>query len=124
MKQVVNSVTGVTETHFDCKIISIGEKVLQNTNDTEYVVSTVEFKNSKGETVQRSALLYVNAANAGNVSVGQTTNCRALPPRDGSNEVLLILDPINATARATADDFAFEVKNATTGTAAPIGAGN
>jgi hypothetical protein len=108
MKTVKNEYTGVNEIHFDAKVISIGDTVLENSNGTEYVVSTVEFVDRNNKTQRASAILYTKALEASKLEIGATTNCRALPPRDGETTVLLILDPIQATQRAEANMFAFE----------------
>jgi hypothetical protein len=112
MKKVVNSYTQVTEMHFDAKVISIGETVKTNENGKEYVVGTVEFQDLKNVTRRASALMYTKALIAAGTAVGDTVNCRALPPRDGENNVLLILDPIVAAERATADAFGFATTEA------------
>jgi hypothetical protein len=112
MRTVKNEVTGVNEVHFDAKVLSIGETVLENSNGKPYVVGTVEFT-IKGNTQRASALMYTNQLSAANVEIGTVCNCRALPPREGEKTSLLILDPVMAAQKADASIFGFATTEAT-----------
>lgn len=107
MKKVTNPQTGNEELHFDCKIVSIGDTILENSNGKEYVVGTIEFENKDGSQVKRSCLMYSKPLTTSGKKVGDTSNCRAIPGTEG-NEPLVILDPIEGSVRATAEDFQFE----------------
>lgn len=111
MKKVKNEYTGIVEVHFDAKVLSIGETVLENSNGKPYVVGTVEFE-ANGNTNKNSAIMYTNQLSAANVEVGSTCNCRALPPRNGESTSLLILDPVMVASKAEASVFGFATAEA------------
>lgn len=98
-----NPVTGLQQAQFQAKLISApSEKTLQNSNKKNFKIVTIEFENSKGETVRRSASIYEGNYSKG-VSAGKSYLTTATI--SGQNVYLQMSHLENAT-RAELDDFA------------------
>lgn len=98
-----NPVTGLQQAQFQAKLISApSEKTLQNSNKKNFKVVTIEFENSKGEKVQRSASIYEGNYSKG-ISVGKTYLTTATI--SGQN-VYLQMSHLENASRAELDDFA------------------
>ena len=99
-----NPVTGLQQAQFQAKLISApSEKTLQNSNGKSYKICTVEFENSKGVSVRRSASIYQGNYEKGNITVGKSYLTTATI--SGQNVYLQMSHLENAT-RAELDDFA------------------
>lgn len=71
-----NEKTGLQETNFPGKLISISEKVLTNVNGTQYHVGTIEFINAKGQEQRINGFMYQKNYSHG-VTVGNSYLCTA-----------------------------------------------
>lgn len=97
-----NPVTGLQQAQFQAKLISApSEKTLQNSNGKSYKICTIEFENSKGVTVRRSASIYEGNYSKG-VSAGKSYLTTATI--SGQNVYLQMSHLENAT-RAELEDF-------------------
>lgn len=104
MKFQINEQTGTQEASFNGKLISISDKVLQNSNGKNYKVATVEFKDVNNETQRSTALVY-----EGNYSKGMEINesylCTATVTDQG---VIVRMSHLTGSGdRPTADMFGF-----------------
>ena len=59
-KQIINKQNGETEFIFNATLKKIGEKVLTNSNEKEYIIVTIGFELPNGESVERTATCYKN----------------------------------------------------------------
>lgn len=99
-----NPVTGLQQAQFQAKLISTpSEKTLQNSNGKNFKVVTIEFENSKGETVRRSASIYEGNYSKGNLTVGKTYLTTATI---SGKDVYLQMSHLENASRAELDDFA------------------
>lgn len=99
---------------FNAKMISLGETILSNINNTQYRIAVIEFPNAQGELVQRTAIAYETSIqnaidNEKPPMSGETYSCQVVL-NDGQPPLLKILFGGNSADRATLDDFGVEVK--------------
>ena len=99
----VNPVTGLQQAQFQAKLIKApSETTLQNSNKKNFKIVTVEFENSKGEKVQRSAAIYEgNYKNE--ICVGKSYLTTATI---SGKEVYLQMSHLENATRAQMEDFA------------------
>lgn len=97
-----NPVTGLQQAQFQAKLISApSEKTLQNSNKKNFKIVTIEFENSKGETVRRSASIYEgNYKNP--ISVGKSYLTTATI---SGKDVYLQMSHLENATRAELEDF-------------------
>lgn len=97
-----NPVTGLQQAQFQAKLISApSEKTLQNSNGKNFKVVTIEFENSKGVKVQRSASIY-----EGNYSKGITPGKSYLTTATiADKNVYLQMSHLENATRAELEDF-------------------
>lgn len=76
MKQIENNAKDQIRFQFNAKLLSISEKVLQNSNGKNYKVATVEFEDVSGTIRQQSAAIYEGNYQYG-VEVGKSYLCTA-----------------------------------------------
>lgn len=99
-----NPTTGVPQAQFPATLKSIGTKVLQNSNDKNYKVVSVEFENANGTKQLASAAIYEGNYSKG-IEVGKTylTTVSIV-----EGKAYLQMSHLENAAMATADDFAFD----------------
>ena len=85
-------------------VMSIGNKVLTNVNDTEYRIVNIEYTNKKGETKVSSAICY--ETNIPNLTQGLVCDAEAIMT-EGNKDPLIVVTGF-VTSRASAEDFDFE----------------
>lgn len=100
-----NPVTGVPQAQFPATLKSVGTTVLQNTNQKNYKIVSVEFENASGTKQLASAAIY-----EGNYSKGiepGKTYLTTVSVVEG--KAYLQMSHLENAAMATADDFGFDV---------------
>lgn len=104
------------EGQFRAEVISLGTKVQENVNGTQYVVGAVRFTNAKGVTVERGAIAYVKNVEKG-IQVGETYLCNVTITPSRPTEPIISISPLTNAERASSDDFGvvFEEFMATVG---------
>ena len=100
----LNPTSGAFEAQFQAKLISLGTTVMTNKNGTEYVVGSIQFPNSDGQLVTRSAICYKANADKGLV-IGETYISTAVMTADQPTTPLLLISPLTGAVRATSEDF-------------------
>ncbi len=98
-----NPVTGLQQAQFQAKLISApSEKTLQNSNGKSYKICTIEFENSKGVSVRRSASIYQGNYEKGNITVGKSYLTTATI---SGKDVYLQMSHLENATRAELEDF-------------------
>ena len=104
MKTIVNPTTGNTEITFNARLVGISEDVKGSTpSGKDYRVGTCAFKNSKGQLVQASVLVFENNYKYG-MEIGTEYQTRAIIEK-GQPKPLLVMSHLTASARASFEDF-------------------
>lgn len=93
------------------KVVSLGDKLLANSNGTEYAVGTIEYKDDKGHLVQRSAICFQANLEKG-ITIGNEYLCNVTFTADRPNEPIISISPLTSAVRATAEDFGFDFAKA------------
>ena len=105
MKFQENKTTGAQEAVFAGKLLSISDKVLQNSNGTNYKVATIEFTDVAGVKRKTSALVYEGNYKHG-MKIGEEYSATASL---SGNDVYVRVSHLPASGeRANADMFGFE----------------
>ena len=107
MKRVKNEHTGREEIQFGATLISISDKVLENSNKKKYKVATIEFENVDGKTVRSTALVYEGNYSKG-LEIDQTYLAVATPMDDGA-VIIQMSHLVYGGDIPTADMFGFDV---------------
>lgn len=115
-----NPTTGVPQAQFSATLKSIGTTLLQNTNQKNYKIVSVEFENANGTKQLASAAIYEGNYSKG-IEVGKSylTTVSVV-----EGKAYLQMSHLESAALATAEDFAFdasEVGVAANTTVTPIG---
>ncbi len=102
-KEILNSTTGAKEYLFNAKLLKIGEKILENSNNKQFRIVTLGFKLPNGEEVERSGICY-----AANYEYGIETEKSYVTnlsfDEDGNPQ--LRMSHLSNADRANKDDFA------------------
>jgi len=98
-----NKTTGVPQAQFPAVLKSIGTTILQNSNDKNYKIVSVEFENSKGIQQLASAACYEGNYSKG-IEVGKTylTTVSVV-----EGKAYLQMSHLENASMASADDFGF-----------------
>ena len=107
----LNPETGSFEGQFQAKVVSLGEVSQKNVNGTEYAVGSIEFPDTHGQLVTRSAICYKKNFDKG-ITVGQTYLCNVTVTSDRPAEPILSISSLTGAVRASADDFGFDFAEA------------
>ena len=83
-------------------VVSLGDTLLQNVNNTEYVVGTIQFDGK-----QRSAICYKANLDKG-ITPGQSYICNVTITADRPNEPIISISSLTSAIRASASDFDFD----------------
>lgn len=99
-----NSVTGQLETSFQSKLVSVSDRVVENTNGTQFRIATCELPNGK----QVSCRIYEKNFSYG-MSVGTSYLTKATQYADANGEVQvdLTMSHLTVATRASLDDLGF-----------------
>lgn len=111
MRKVKNETTGKEDMQFSGKLISISDKVLQNSNNKNYKVVTVEFEDLKGNIQKASGICYEGNYKNG-VEVGKEYLCTA--SEANGNAYIQMSHLPGAADRPTLDMFGFVSEAVTT----------
>ena len=105
MKFSINPVNGNQEANFSAKLISMSETTLSNSNNKNYKIATIEFKDINNETQRISAFIY-----EGNYKYGMTIGESYLATASQVNDSVIVrLSHLVSNAnRPNADMFGFE----------------
>ncbi len=115
-----NATTGVPQAQFPAVLKSIGTTILQNSNQKNYKIVSIEFENANGTKQLASAAIYEGNYSKG-IEVGKTY-LTTVSVVDG--KAYLQMSHLENAAMATADDFGFdaaEVGVAATAATAKLG---
>lgn len=102
-KEILNKTTGRTEFLFNAKLLEIGDKVLENTNEKEFKIVTLEFKLPNGEEVERTGICYASNYQYG-IELDMSYLCTLSFDDDGIPQIRM--SHLINTERASKDDFA------------------
>jgi hypothetical protein len=99
-----NQVTGQLETSFQSKLVSLSERVVENTNGTQFRIATCELPNGK----QVSCRIYEKNFSYG-MSVGTSYLTKATQYADANGEIQvdITMSHLTAATRASLDDLGF-----------------
>ena len=99
-----NSVTGQLETSFQSKLVSISDRIVENSNGTQFRVATCELPNGK----QVSCRIYEkNFAYGMNVGTSYLTKATQYADANGEVQVDLTMSHLTTATRASLDDLGF-----------------
>jgi hypothetical protein len=101
-KEIINKNTGETEFLFNARLLQIGEKTLENSNDKAYKIVTLKFNLPSGEEVERTAMCYASNYEYG-IEVGKDYLCNLSFSEEGNPQINM--SHLNNADRATSDDF-------------------
>lgn len=106
-KKVLNTVTNQEELHFNSKLTKIGDTLLSNSNQKNYVIGECEFTTPKGDVVTRSCQIF--EGNLIDKKTGETRmevgkDYNTIMTKNGDN-VYLRMTNITNTDRASLSDF-------------------
>ena len=101
-KEIINEKTGEREFLFNAKLLQIGEKTLENSNDKEYKIVTLKFNLPNGDEVERTAMCYASNYEYG-IEPGKDYLCNLSLSEEGNPQIKM--SHLNNADRATADDF-------------------
>lgn len=90
---------------FNAELLSISEKVMENTNGTPYRVGTIKFTNEMGVPKQVTATIYEKNYKYG-MEVGKSYACRAFATDNG---VFTQMSHLATAERASFEDFGFAI---------------
>ena len=102
-KEILNVLTGEKEFLFNATLLSIGEKVLSNSNSKEFKIVNLMFNLPDGEEVERTAICYSSNYEKG-IEVGKVYLCNL--SFDSGGNPHLRMSHLNNADRASVDDFA------------------
>lgn len=106
-RNVTNKITGATEKQFGAKLISIATDPMTNqTTGKPYYPCTIEFVNTNGQIVQRTAIVYGKNFDYG-MEVGKEYMATAQKVED---RVYVHLSHLTFVNGATEDDFDFDAE--------------
>ena len=101
----INPTTGNQEANFSAKLLSISEKTLVNSNDKNYKIATIEFKDINNETQRTSAFIYEGNYKYG-MTIGESYLATASQVSDGV--IVRLSHLVSNGNRPNADMFGFE----------------
>lgn len=94
-----NPVTGQLTASFNAKLLNVGETIIKNSNNTEYVIATIEMPSGK----QVSGRMYVkNAQKVTPETINQSVLCTATQ-YDGGIDITV--SHLTSAPRVTLADF-------------------
>jgi hypothetical protein len=105
-----NPQTGLNETAFNAKLISIADTALQNANGKDYFPCTIEFTNASGQPARVGGIINKKNYDYG-MTLGKSYLCRGIyNPEVSKTELLITVSHLEGATRATIADFglAFE----------------
>lgn len=102
-RETTNETTGETEFLFNAKLVSIGEKTLQNSNGKNFKIVSLSFDTPSGDPVTRTAMCFESNYNYG-IEVG--TSYLSNLSFDAEGNPQLRMSHLSNSDRATASDFA------------------
>lgn len=99
-----NAVTGQLETSFQAKLVSLSDRVVENSNGTQFRIGTCELPNGR----QVSCRIYEKNFSYG-MSVGSSYLTKATQYADahGQVQVDLTMSHLTSATRASLDDLGF-----------------
>jgi hypothetical protein len=99
-----NAVTGQLETSFQAKLVNLSDRVVENSNGTQFRIGTCELPNGK----QVSCRIYEKNFSYG-MSVGTSYLTKATQYADANGEVRvdLTMSHLTSATRASLDDLGF-----------------
>lgn len=104
MSWTKNSVTGQLETSFQAKLVAVSDRVVENTNGTQFRIGTCELPGGK----QVSCRIYEKNYSYGmNPGTSYLTKATQYADANGELHVDVTMSHLTAATRASIDDFAF-----------------
>jgi hypothetical protein len=98
-----NEVTGQLQANFNAKLVSVGEKVLPNSNGKEYVLCNIQLES--GKTI--SGRMYTaNVAKLDPETIGMSVLCTAT--QYGENQLDITVSHLTSAPRISANEFEAE----------------
>lgn len=101
-KQIQNEETGETEFLFNAKLLKIGKKEIENSNQKLFKVVTLQFSLPDGMEVERSAICYESNYQYG-IEEGKDNLCNLSFDEVGDPQIRM--SHLTNADRASADDF-------------------
>jgi len=99
-----NPVTGQLETSFQSKLVSVSDRIVENSNGTQFRVATCELPNGK----QVSCRIYEkNFAYGMTVGTSYLTKATQYADANGEVQVDLTMSHLTTATRASLDDLGF-----------------
>ena len=105
MKFSINPVNGNQEANFSAKLISMSEATLVNSNNKNYKIATIEFKDINNESQRTTSFIYEGNYKYG-MTLGESYLATASQVNDGV--IVRLSHLVSSGNRASADMFGFE----------------
>ncbi len=101
-KEIFNELTGESEFEFNATLKEIGTTVLQNSNEKDYIIVTLQFHLPDGDEVERTAICYASNYEKG-IEIGKDYLCNLSFDEKGNPQIRM--SHLTNAKRANLSDF-------------------